>query len=235
VADGFCPRCGSSAPVAEYLAVTRERGGILVLDDTQALGILGHSPAFHPPYGTGGGGSLPWSGCRSAGVMLVSSMAKAFGVPLAIVAGAADAVRRFERSSDTRVHCSPPAVPTLHAAGRALAINRQCGNALRQRLAANVFRFRARLAAAGFDAVGGAFPVQTLRLRSDVDAGRIHDDLQRAAVRSVLRRGGRTGGPLLTFIVTARHSTSDLDQAVDRLSSVVKPAARQLEVVGHDA
>ena len=64
VADGLCPGCGGAAPIADYLQIVRARGGLLILDDTQALGILGHSPGPHNPYGRGGGGSLRHCGAR---------------------------------------------------------------------------------------------------------------------------------------------------------------------------
>jgi 8-amino-7-oxononanoate synthase len=41
VADGLCAACGCAAPVAAYLDCVRRAGGLLVLDDTQALGLLG--------------------------------------------------------------------------------------------------------------------------------------------------------------------------------------------------
>jgi 8-amino-7-oxononanoate synthase len=168
--------------------------------------------------------------------MLVSSLAKAFGVPLTVVAGNQAAVERFVRLSDTRVHCSPPAMSALRAARRALAINVTRGDRLRRRLAANVLRFRSRLVEAGFAAIGGAFPVQTILLPPDADAGRVHDDLERAGIRTVLRRGGRTGGPLLTFIVNAQHAPRDLDRATEQLSSIVTPPRRVArEVRSHDA
>jgi 8-amino-7-oxononanoate synthase len=49
VADGFCPACGEPAPIAAYLEIARARDGLLILDDTQALGILGHSPGRADP------------------------------------------------------------------------------------------------------------------------------------------------------------------------------------------
>src|SRR5215213_1360983 len=47
VTDGFCPSCGRLAPIADYLRMARERDGRLILDDTQALGILGHTRSPH--------------------------------------------------------------------------------------------------------------------------------------------------------------------------------------------
>src|SRR5205807_5522585 len=62
VADGLCPGCGNVAPVWSYLDAVRPTGGWVVLDDTQALGILG-TPGHGHPYGRGGGGVA-----RGAGV-----------------------------------------------------------------------------------------------------------------------------------------------------------------------
>ena len=62
VADGYCPGCGRLAPIPAYAEIARHAGGYLVLDDTQALGILGEAPSRANPYGTGGGGSLRWHG-----------------------------------------------------------------------------------------------------------------------------------------------------------------------------
>jgi 8-amino-7-oxononanoate synthase len=40
VTDGFCPDCGRVAAIAAYLESVRAFGGQLILDDTQALGVL---------------------------------------------------------------------------------------------------------------------------------------------------------------------------------------------------
>ncbi|HKB35789.1 MAG TPA: hypothetical protein VKD72_05000, partial [Gemmataceae bacterium] len=50
VADGVCPACGRSAPVQDFWNVVQARNGYLVLDDTQALSVLGHTPTTASPY-----------------------------------------------------------------------------------------------------------------------------------------------------------------------------------------
>ena len=83
---------------------------LLVADDTQALGILGHSPDARMPYGHGGGGSLRWSGIGGPEALVFASLAKGFGVPIAVLAGSRARIREFEEKSLTRVHCSPPSM-----------------------------------------------------------------------------------------------------------------------------
>src|SRR5262245_16301008 len=123
VADGLCPGCGGAAPAAEYLEILRPHGGRLVLDDTQALGIVGRSPSPCAPYGRGGGGTLQQAGIADPGVLLVGSLAKGFGAPLAMVGGCRAMIARLKTEGETRVHCSPPSFADLHAAERALRLN----------------------------------------------------------------------------------------------------------------
>ena len=218
VADGFCPGCGRPAPIAAYLESARAFGGQLLLDDTQALGILGQVPEPDLPYGRGGGGSLRWSRVGGTDVLVGSSLAKGFGVPIAVLAGSTTLLQRFVATSETRVHSSPPSVAVIHAAEYALAVNQARGDALRLYLVQVIRRFRSRLTAAGFSAVGGLFPVQTLTSIPKLDAPLLHERLLRLGVRTVLRRGHNGHTPCISFLITARHTLQDIDRAVALLA-----------------
>ena len=225
VADGFCPGCGRAAPVREYLECARD--GLLVLDDTQAIGILGARPGPRAPYGCGGGGSLRWWDLDGADVVTIASLAKGFGAPLAVLAGSARSVERFEARSDTRVYTSPPSSADIHAAERALALNAACGDRLRWRLATLVRRFRRRLLEARLAADGGLFPVQTLRLPHGTDAVRLHSQLHAEGIRAVLQRSHGAATPRISFLLTAGHRTAEVDHVVSALArSIARTATR---------
>lgn len=212
--DGFCPGCGP-APISAYGGLAQRFGGRLVVDDTQAVGVLGACPAPDAPFGRGGGGSLRWHGLEGARVVVAASLAKGFGVPLAVLAGDADVVERFETRGETRVHCSPPSAAALRAAERALALNRSVGDAARARLAGLVRYFRARATLAGLPVRGGMFPVQSLD--PGPGAVHVHRALLALGVRSVLHRPIHGGPPVISFILTARHREGDIDAAVAAL------------------
>jgi 8-amino-7-oxononanoate synthase len=207
LADGFAPGIGP-VPVRAYLEAVREHGGVLVLDDTQALGVLGAK----------GGGSLRWHRAGGADLVLVCSLAKAFGAPIAALSGGLALVRRFDANSTTRVHCSPPSTAAVHAAARALDINDRCGELLRRRLAALLRGFRAGLAARGLRASGGHFPVQVLGRGAVPDPVGAHARLRRLGVACVLRRDTVGGPPELVFVVTVRHTPADLDAAASAVA-----------------
>ncbi len=222
LADGVCTCCGIPPRIPAYLDAIRPHLGLLVLDDTQGLGIFGISPGPEAPYGRGGGGSLRRSGVSGADVVLVCSLAKAFGVPLAALSGSQGLVARFEAASQTRVHCSPPSLAAVHAAGRALSLNDRVGDLLRRQLAHRVRFFRERLQGAGLQATGGLFPVQRLLPLPAATARDLHAGLLAAGVRTALQRCSNTNSGRIVFVVTARHRADAIERAVDTLARLVR-------------
>lgn len=220
VTDGFCPACGKPAPLSDYLENLRASGGRLIVDDTQALGIFGHSPSPDSPYGRGGGGMLPRLKIGGPDVLVISSLAKAFGAPVAVISGSRPAVHEFEAKSETRMHCSPPSLPLIRAAEHALRINRRCGDRLRLRLASLVTRFRRQAENAGFQFTGGLFPVQTLAPVSNAETRRLHERLLHRGVRTVLRSALHRPGLRISFVITARHTPQAIDSAITALAEI---------------
>ena len=215
--DGMCPACGRVAPVPGYLAVIRPRDGILIVDDTQALGILGR-PASDNPFGRGGGGVLRYTDVAGEeSVVVVASLAKAYGAPVCVVAGSRRLTGRFERLGETRVHCSPPSAAHLMAASRALAIDRSSGDDLRRRLLGNVVRFRSGARRLRIDLVPGVFPFQTLV--GDTRAASLHAQLDAAGIRTVLHES-RSAVPAVSMLFTAAHSAAEVDHVVAVLGSI---------------
>jgi 8-amino-7-oxononanoate synthase len=181
------------------------------------LGIFGYSPRPDAPYGRGGGGGTEIGG---PDVRVISSLAKAFGAPVAVLSGGRAAVEEFKANSETRMHCSPPAAAVIRAAEHALRVNRRNGDRLRLRLAGLVTRFRRRAAKAGFRFTGGLFPVQTLALASQAHTLRLHERLLQHGVRTVLRRASDGGGLRISFVITARHTPEAIDRAITALTEM---------------
>lgn len=222
VTDGFCPSCGRPAPIADYAEIAREGSGLLMVDDTQALGIFGGSPRPAAPYGTGGGGMLRYAQLRESHVVLICSLAKAFGVPLAVLSGSSALVEQFEERSESRMHSSPPSIPALHAAESALQRNREEGDATRLRLARLVQHFRRRMCETGMALNESQFPVQTLALSSELDPAELHSGLLRDRVRAVLHRTHEDRTPRLSFLITAKHRAEEIDRAVELFSRLAR-------------
>lgn len=217
--DGLCPGCGGPAPLGAYLTAVRRRGGLLVVDDTQAAGILGGPGGAVCEWGRGGGGSLPHHGLeRAPDVLLLTSFAKALGAPVAAIAGPAAIIERYTARADTPVHCSPASVAAVHALEHALAVNRSRGEWLRHRAACAVKRFRRGLLELEIEVDGALFPVQALPSLARAAAMDLHRHLLDAGVRAVAqsRAGGAEGRSL--FVLTARTREADVDAALAAIS-----------------
>ena len=217
VTDGVCTATGRTAPLPDYLKLVRERNGYLVIDDTQALGILGKGPAQDAPYGLGGAGAPAWHQVEGPELILGSSLAKGFGAPLAVLAGNAEMIAKFEDLSGTRVHCSPPSLAAISAAQRALAVNEEQGDGSRSRLAKLVRHFRDSLHQIGLSALGGLFPVQTLKPIPGTDPERLYRQLLSFGIRAVLRSARNMFGAAVSFLITALHTRSDIGRCMDAL------------------
>jgi len=220
VTDGFSPGSGRSAPMAMYLESARAFEGSLIMDDTQALGIFGYAPDADAPYGHGGGGMLRRAGLADPRLLVISSLAKGFGVPVAVLSGSSATIASFEEQSDTRVHCSPPSIAHLLAVKQALVSNDCQGEALRSRLVQLVKYFRRRLTAAGFSLGRGFFPVQTLAGPAHLNWSQLHERLLQLGVRTVLHQNHRSQKARISFIITALHTLNHIDDAVDALIQV---------------
>ncbi len=186
-------------------------------------GSTAAAPAAPAPYGRGGGGSLARLGIeRDPAMVVVASLAKAFGAPLALVAGTRAFVDGFIADSETLVHCSPPAEPVLVAARRALSLEGAAADARRARLGDRVRRLRAALRARGFVVRGGSFPMQRVPLPDAATARALHAGLVRRGVHAVVRRARCNGELSLTFVVTAAHEDAHIAAAVDALSEAAR-------------
>jgi 8-amino-7-oxononanoate synthase len=245
VTDGYAPSLGRAAPLARYAALAAQYEGLLVLDDTQALGLFG-APAgtrsgtqsgtlagtlansASGPWGSGGGGSLQAQQVFGPHILVGASLAKAFGAPLAVLAGDQALIQRFEAQSQTRMHASPPAVPVLRAAQQALRYNHEHGAARRGHLWRLLQHWWQGLAALGILSHGGPFPVQTLatvRRKGQVaiDWSGLHRYLAQRGTQAVLHavpaaQGGKPGWQL-SFILNAHHSLAQITLALRQIGS----------------
>lgn len=212
VTDGWCPFCARAAPLDVYLRLLEPLGGLLVLDDTQALGILGRQPDAEMPYGHGGGGLCRYQGVTSRHLLVVASLAKAFGAPVAALCGAREQIQAFVRRSETRVYAGPVSAASIAAGQHALTLNAASGAQRRRKLLANVRFFRACMQANGVKLMGGIFPVQTISLQNENTGLAIHRALRQQGVLTVPVRA-HDGSSRLCWLLSARHSEKNIAQA----------------------
>jgi 8-amino-7-oxononanoate synthase len=226
VADGWHPGRGP-APLARLAALLAPYpGAVLLLDDTQAFGVLGARPGPANQLGQGGGGSLPWAGIdprTGPEILTITSLAKGLGVPVAVLAGRAARLAQFRRRAETWVHTSPVSAWHAWAAAAALHHDARHGEAARQRLGQRVEQFRRALARDGLPPHGGPFPVQKLVLARTTAVLSLHQQLRQAGVETLLLAGEqRPGVPEIAFCLRADHSAAAIGQATAALAALAR-------------
>ncbi|WP_315817251.1 aminotransferase class I/II-fold pyridoxal phosphate-dependent enzyme [Paraflavitalea speifideaquila] len=157
VSDGWCPACGTAAPLQQYAATVKPLNGCVIVDDTQAFGVLGAGKQVRRPLGKGGGGLLRWQSNSTNTIITIVSLAKGFGVPMSVISSTQAFIESFARHSETRVNSSPVSQAHLQAAMNAFRINRQEGDERRAVLWRNINLLRTLLQQAGIKVQGVYF------------------------------------------------------------------------------
>ncbi len=224
VLDGVSSVTRIPMPLPYYLQAIEPYGGIVVVDDTQAIGLLGHSSNLCFPFGLRGGGSIRWHGFDPSNIVLVSSLAKGFGVPIAMLSGSARMINWFRMNSLTLEHCSSPCFPLLHAVENALDINESKGDELRTNLIANIRKFQTILHRAGFLEMAPLFPVQSIVPPNVSDPEFFVNELQNRGVGVLFQHSGKVFRIILS--ITAAHSAEQIDFAAHVLVETLKKSIK---------
>jgi 8-amino-7-oxononanoate synthase len=226
VTDGWCPACGNAAPLQQYTTIVKPLNGWVIIDDTQAFGILGAGTRTTLPYGKGGGGLLQWQSVRSTTIITMVSLAKGFGAPLSVISGTRTFIKSFEQHSQTRVNSSPVSLAHLQAAMNAFHINQLEGDTRRGILWRNICLFRSLVQNAGIAVQGGIFPVQTIPCRSRRQTIWLWETLKKKKIRTVLITPHDEQQPVLSFIFRSDHQPREIQalaEIVKKYPSLFKP------------
>lgn len=221
LADGYCPGCGRVAPLAEHVRLAARYDARVVVEDTQAVGILGSNPGWGSPWGRAGGGTAPWFGLSRAPLLVVASLSKALGVPVCVVAGPARLVAELRQRSEVRVHTTPPSAAALRAALRAFASNRTEGDSRRARLLWLIDRFQRLARSVEVPTMRGCFPVQRCFVGDSRRTLALHRALLTRGIASVPQQSRCGAESSLTFVLNSDHELEHVALALTTLSALV--------------
>lgn len=228
VMDGSCPACGRLAPIHAALDAVGAHGHV-VIDDTQALGILGRAPTRDAPWGHGGGGSARFHGIdRLDGrLVVVASLAKAFGVPIAVIAGDPTLIDGIAADGPSQFVASPPSAPILSAARLVLQQNEHVGERRRRRLLRLVWHWRRLMDRHRLGHPESLLPAQHV-LVIDRSAADVAHRLLRAGVRAVpVHVRCQPPTRAIAVLLTTEHSTTDLSIVAEAIARAVRSSPRR--------
>ena len=230
ICDGVYPDTGRPALLRQIASVTRDHHGLVVMDDTQGVGLLGRQPTQLMPYGSGGGGSMVHTSSSGEGVVVIASLSKALGVPVAVVAGQGEVIARLMAQSSAFFHNSQPTPPVLAAALTALEVSANEGDQLRANLLTLVRQFRAGLANLKLPLLTATeFPVQARGMTDPETARQVGIALVQDGVWPVATRARDPDyRAALTFVFTALHTERDIERALTALDRAIIGSAPRL-------
>ena len=204
---------GDIAPLADYAAVCRRHGALLLVDEAHAVGI----------YGPGGSGLVRDSGVDDDVLVSINTAGKALGVAGAFVAGPAWAVDYLQQRARPFVFSTAPP-PALAAALDAALDVLAAEPERRATLRARVRFLRERLVRAGLARAAGASQIVPIVVGANEAAVALAAGLQRRGfdVRAIRPPTVPAGTARLRIAVNAQLSEDDLERFAAALGQGLK-------------
>lgn len=211
--DGVFPSTGALPPLGDYRRELDPYGGLLCVDDSHGLGVLG----------AGGRGALEYCGAEGPQSFVAGTLSKAFGGLGGIVPGPASLAEKIAQNAMVMRGASPPPPASAAAALEALRILREMPE-MRQNLAQNVQHLRQGLRGLGLEIADTPVPIISVKApRSDLSA--VAEALKSRGIQ--LRRSGPLGysdSPsveTLRIAVFATHTAEQLDRLIAALAETL--------------
>jgi 8-amino-7-oxononanoate synthase len=201
---------GDVAPLRSLARVAREQQAALYIDDAHGVGVLG----------TAGRGSVEAAGLASGDVALrLVTFGKALGGAGAAVVGDADLIGHLTETARPYIYTTalPPA--QVAATREAVRIART-GDALRERLNANIERLKDGARSRGLALMPSDTPIQPLLVGGDVHALVMAAALEQQGywVAPIRPPTVPEGSARLRITLSAAHATAQIDGLLDALA-----------------
>ena len=208
---------GDVAPLAEYAALCRSAGAVLIVDEAHAVGV----------YGGRGSGLMEAAGIDHDNCISINTAGKALGVAGAFVAGPSWAVEFLVQRARPFVFSTAPPPALADALDASLTIVAEEPER-RERLLARSAYLRAGLAAAGIDTGASRSQIVPILIGENDRAVAVARAIQAEGfdVRAIRPPTVPAGTARLRVSVNAGLSEATLDRFVDVLAAALREAGR---------
>ena len=202
VVEGIYSMLGDRAPLKEIVAVKREFGGYLMVDEAHSFGVLGER----------GCGLVEELGIIDDVEFIVGTFSKSLGCAGGYCVSNLPELDLIRYASRPYIFTASPAPATIASARQALRIL-ELGKDLRQKLHDNATRLHAGLAALGYTLGGPPSPVVAVVLEGKVEALQFWDNLLKLGVyvNLMLPPATPNGVSLIRCSVSAAHTSEQID------------------------
>jgi len=199
LSDGMFSHDGELAPIKAYLQAL-PRDAVILLDDAHGTGVLGDT----------GKGTVEQTGARSKRIIPTISLSKAFGVYGGAVLGSSSLCNRIRARSRLFGGNTPPPLPLVSAALRAVEIV-QSDTHLRRRLRENVAFVKTNLRRTGVSVADTPSPIISVTPARAREAKRLSKQLlERQIYPGFIRYPGGAASGYFRFAISSEHSAEQL-------------------------
>lgn len=210
MSDGIFPVPGEIAPVPDYVKVLEPYGGLLWLDDSHALGVIGAN----------GRGTYDHFGVRGDRLYYGGTMSKAFGGYGGIIPGTA-ALASGIRGGHIMAGATMPPSAAAGASVKGMELL-MAHPEWRAKLWANAKRLKNGIRAMGFPVDDTIVPVVRFALPKAEDMQRVHAELMnRGIVIQLSHYVGAGPAGVLRMVTFATHTDEQIDRLLSTLKSLI--------------
>jgi glycine C-acetyltransferase len=206
VTDGVFSMDGYLAPLAEICDLAERHDALVMVDDSHAVGFVGPS----------GRGTPELAGVVDRVDLTTGTLGKALGgASGGYVSGRREIIALLRQRARPYLFSNSVAPPIVAATLTVLDLV-ESSDALRRKVFANAARFRAGMAAAGFDLLPGEHPIVPVMLGDAALAGRMAAALFERGVYAVAFSFPvvPVGQARIRVQLSAAHTDADIDAAV---------------------
>lgn len=215
--DGVFSMDGDVAPLRALASAVQAQDALLYVDDAHGVGV----------HGPEGRGSVAAAGLSVRDVPLqLATLGKALGGYGAVVAG--DDVLIEHLLQTARPYIYTTALPPAQAAASLAAVRiARTDAAQRERLHANIARFRAAAVQRGITLLPSGTPIQPVPCGTETNALAMARTLEAQGfwVGAIRPPTVPEGGSRLRITLSAQHGDGDIDALVDALARTVEAAS----------
>jgi 8-amino-7-oxononanoate synthase len=211
VIDGVYSMEGDIAPLPDIVAIAREFGAALMVDDAHGIGVLGR----------GGRGTAEHFGLEEEVDLIMGTFSKSMASVGGFVAGDSKVIDFIRHTARTMVF-SAAAPPAAVAAALATVDIMEREPERRERLWENTRFFAKELRRRGFDIGESQTPIVPIIVGEDVTALRMARLLQDEGVfvNCVLTPGALPGRSLIRASLMATHTREQLSRGLEAIEKV---------------
>jgi 8-amino-7-oxononanoate synthase len=211
MSDGVFPTFGVIAPVPDYLRVLEPYGGLISLDDSHAVGVLGPN----------GRGTYEHYGLKSDRLYFAGTLSKAFGGHGGFIPASKKLIQYIRQNVGVYSGSSPTPTPVAASSAKGIDLVKQHPE-WRDRLRRNTSLAKTGLRKLGFEVNDNPMPIVTWMLKSAEEMKKVQKELMdRGIAVAYLRYVGAPSGGVLRATIFSAHTEADIQRLLDELKRLV--------------